>query len=80
MEEKSYKEALDELKKFVDGRRELTVKAEENIDKYIQDRTLPIEYKDKYVDWQQDLIDLIETQLGQVEELEKLLHSKIHEE
>ncbi|WP_027701658.1 hypothetical protein [Metaclostridioides mangenotii] len=78
MNEKSYKEALDELKTFVTERKEMVIKAEDCIDRYIMDRSLPLEYKDKCVEWQQELSDVIEKQLIQAKELAEVLSSKIN--
>ncbi|MBU5306561.1 hypothetical protein KQI18_02070 [Clostridioides mangenotii] len=79
MNEKSYKEALNELKTFVTDRKEMVIKAEDCIDRYIVDRSLPLEYKDKCVEWQQELADVIEKQLSQAKELAEELSSKIND-
>lgn len=57
------KGAVAELEKFINEREEMVQLIENSIDKYIIDRTLPFDYKEKYVQWQQDLLDLIELQL-----------------
>lgn len=68
MDNKNYKEALVELSEFIKQRDEIIKVLEESIDKYIIDRTLPFEYKEKYVQWQQDLIDVCEEQLKNAKE------------
>lgn len=80
MNQESYKKALEELKTFVTERKEMVIKAEDCIDRYIMDRTLPLVYKDKCVEWQQELSDLIEKQLLESKELVKLLDSKINDD
>lgn len=63
MEKKDYKEALTQLGDFIKQREELTTLLEDSIDKYIMDRTLPFDYKEKYVEWQQDLLDITQSQI-----------------
>ncbi len=76
MSRKAYEEALVELEKFIDGRKEIIKSAEDCIDKYIVDRTLPFDYKDKCVEWQQELLDIAEAQILEANELSVLLQEK----
>ena len=73
---KAYEEALVELEKFIDERKEIIKSAEDCIDKYIVDRTLPFDYKDKCVEWQQELLDIAEAQVLEANELSVLLQEK----
>ncbi|MCC0648318.1 MULTISPECIES: hypothetical protein [Clostridioides] len=76
MSKKAYEEALVELEKFIDERKQIVKSAEECIDKYIVDRTLPFDYKDKCVEWQQELLDTLEAQILEANELNVLLEEK----
>lgn len=76
MSKKAYEEALVELEKFIDERKQIVKSAEECIDKYIVDRTLPFDYKDKCVEWQQELLDTLEAQILEANELNALLKEK----
>lgn len=76
MSKKAYEEALVELEKFIDERKQIVKSAEECIDKYIVDRTLPFDYKDKCVEWQQELLDTLEAQILEANELNVLLKEK----
>ena len=76
MSRKAYEEALVELEKFIDERKEIIKSAEDCIDKYIVDRTLPFDYKDKCVEWQQELLDIAEAQVLEAHELSVLLQEK----
>ena len=76
MSRKAYEEALVELEKFIDERKEIIKSAEDCIDKYIVDRTLPFVYKDKCVEWQQELLDIAEAQVLEANELSVLLQEK----
>ncbi|MCC0783331.1 hypothetical protein IR152_09595 [Clostridioides sp. ES-S-0108-01] len=76
MSKKAYEEALVELEKFIDERKEIIKSAEGCIDKYIVDRTLPFDYKDKCVEWQQELLDIAEAQILEANELSVLLQEK----
>ena len=76
MSRKDYEEALVELEKFIDERKEIIKSAEDCIDKYIVDRTLPFDYKDKCVEWQQELLDIAEAQVLEANELSVLLQEK----
>ncbi|MBT2146559.1 hypothetical protein KK437_06570 [Clostridioides difficile] len=76
MSRKAYEEALVELEKFIDERKEIIKSAEDCIDKYIVDRTLPFDYKDKCVEWQQELLDIAEAQVLEANELSVLLQEK----
>ncbi|MDB0440667.1 hypothetical protein ACTPDI_07830 [Clostridioides difficile] len=76
MSKKAYEEALVELEKFIDERKQIVKSAEECIDKYIVDRTLPFDYKDKCVEWQQELLDTLEAQILEANELNLLLEEK----
>ncbi|MCC0694134.1 hypothetical protein [Clostridioides sp. ES-S-0048-02] len=76
MSKKAYEEALVELEKFIDERKQIVKSAEECIDKYIVDRTLPFDYKDKCVEWQQELLDISEAQILEANELNVLLEEK----
>ncbi|MCC0637012.1 MULTISPECIES: hypothetical protein [unclassified Clostridioides] len=76
MSKKAYEEALVELEKFIDERKQIVKSAEECIDKYIVDRTLPFDYKDKCVEWQQELLDIAEAQILEANELNVLLEEK----
>lgn len=76
MSKKAYEEALVELESFIDVRKQIVKSAEECIDKYIVDRTLPFDYKDKCVEWQQELLDISEAQLLEANELKTLLEEK----
>ncbi|MBT2157825.1 hypothetical protein KK420_14555 [Clostridioides difficile] len=75
MSRKAYEEALVELEKF-NERKEIIKSAEDCIDKYIVDRTLPFDYKDKCVEWQQELLDIAEAQVLEANELSVLLQEK----
>lgn len=68
MENKNYKDALVQLSEFVKQREELVAILEESIDKSIIDRTLPFDYKEKYVEWQQDLLDIVLRQSNEAKE------------
>lgn len=63
MNNKNYKDALTQLSEFIAQREVLINTLEESIDKHIIDRTLPFDYKEKYVQWQQELLDLCQNQL-----------------
>ncbi|PBH02574.1 hypothetical protein BGV10_03500 [Clostridioides difficile] len=76
MSRKAYEEALVELEKFIDERKEIIKSAEDCIDKYIVYRTLPFDYKDKCVEWQQELLDIAEAQVLEANELNVLLQEK----
>ena len=76
MSRKAYEEALVELEKFIDERKEIIKSAEDCIDKYIVDRTLPFDYKDKCVECQQELLDIAEAQVLEANELSVLLQEK----
>lgn len=76
MSKKAYEEALVELEKFINERKQIVKSAEECIDKYIVDRTLPFDYKDKCVEWQQELLDTLEAQILEANELNLLLEEK----
>lgn len=68
MENKNYKDALAQLEEFIKQREELGTILEDSIDKSIIDRTLPFDYKEKYVEWQQDLLDVILKQINESRE------------
>lgn len=68
MENKNYKDALVQLSEFVKQREKLVAILEESIDKSIIDRTLPFDYKEKYVQWQQDLLDIVQCQANEAKE------------
>lgn len=68
MENKNYKDALVQLSEFIKQREELSSILEDSIDKSIIDRTLPFDHKEKYVEWQQDLLDLAQAQINQAKE------------
>ena len=52
MTERNYDTVLKEIEKFVKEREEIIKSAGDWIDRYIADRTLPMELKDKCADWQ----------------------------
>ncbi|RDY27933.1 hypothetical protein CHL78_007980 [Romboutsia weinsteinii] len=68
MDNNHCEETLNELKKFIVQREEIIKVLEDGIDKYIVDRTLPFSYKERYVEWQQELLDLAEVQLNAAKE------------
>lgn len=68
MNNKNYKDALAQLNEFIAQREVLINTLEESIDKYIIDRTLPFDYKEKYVQWQQELLDVCQNQLKETRE------------
>lgn len=68
MECKNYKEALAQLSEFIKQREELGTILEDSIDKSIIDRTFPFDYKEKYVEWQQDLLDIVQSQINEAKE------------
>lgn len=68
MENKNYKDALVQLDEFVKQREEWITVLEDSIDKSIVDRTLPFDYKEKYVEWQQELLDLLQNQVNHANE------------
>ncbi|WP_300282392.1 hypothetical protein [Peptacetobacter sp.] len=63
MTERNYDTALKEIEKFIKEREEIIKSAGDWIDRYIADRALPMELKDKCADWQQELIDVLEAQV-----------------
>lgn len=68
MENKNYTDALVQLDEFIKQRGEWITVLEDSIDKSIIDRTLPFDYKEKYVEWQQELLDLLQNQVNDASE------------
>ena len=79
MTERNYDTVLKEIEKFVKEREEIIKSAGDWIDRYIADRTLPMELKDKCADWQQELIDVLEAQVLEAKDYYMCVKEKIEE-